>query len=152
MIRLNRLTDYGVVLMVQLARSDEQVQTATHLSAANGVPLPTAAKLLKQLAAVGLVTSHRGAAGGYSLSRRAHSITVAEIVAALEGPIALTACVDGSIEHCGVESICPMRGNWNRVNEAIQRALSEVTLAEMAEPYWPASAVRPAAASVGPPL
>lgn len=151
MIRLNRLTDYGVVLMVHLARGDGVVQTATHLSSVNGVPLPTAAKLLKQLAAAGLITSHRGAAGGYALSRPAERITVAQIVAALEGPIALAACVDGSMEHCGVESICPMRGNWNRVNAAIHRALSEVTLAEMAEPFWPPPAVRSAAA-VGQPL
>ena len=152
MIRLNRLTDYGVVLMVQLARGEEQLQTAAHLAAANGVPMPTAAKLLKQLAAVGLVTSHRGASGGYTLSRPAESVTVAEIVAALEGPIALTACVDGSVEHCGVEAICPMRGNWNRVNEAILRALSEVTLAEMAEPVWPAAAMRPSTPRVNAPL
>lgn len=152
MIRLNRLTDYGVVLLVQLARSDGQVQTATQLASANGVPLPTAAKLLKQLAASGLVASHRGAAGGYALGRPAEHISVAEIVAALEGPIALTACVDGSIEHCGVEAICPMRGNWNRVNEAIQHALSDVTLAEMAQPHRPPAALRPAAAGVAQPL
>ena len=137
MIRLNRLTDYGVVLMVQLAREDEAVHTAAHLSASNGVPLPTAAKLLKQLAASGLIHSQRGASGGYTLARPAESITVAEIIAALEGPIALTACVDGSPEHCGVEAQCPMRGNWNRVNMAIQQALNDVTLADMAEPVWP---------------
>jgi FeS assembly SUF system regulator len=137
MIRLNRLTDYGIVLMVQLARADRAVRAATQLSAANGVPAPTTAKLLKQLAASGLVRSRRGAGGGYALARPAASITVAEIVAALEGPIALTACVDGSIEHCGVEAYCPMRGNWNRVNRAIQDALNEVTLADMAEPMLP---------------
>lgn len=145
MIRLNRLTDYGVVLMAQLARAEGAVETASHLSAANGVPLPTAAKILKQLAAAGLIVSHRGAAGGYALSRPAARITVAEIVAALEGPIVLTACVEGSVEHCGVEALCPMRGNWNRVNEVIQRALTEVTLAEMAEPVLPLALARRAA-------
>jgi len=145
MIRLNRLTDYGVVLMVQLAREDRAVHTAAHLATANGVPQPTAAKLLKLLAHSGLIQSQRGASGGYTLSRPAESITVAEIVAALEGPIALAACVEGSLEHCEVEAQCPMRGNWNRVNQAIHKALSEVTLAEMAAPVWPMSSARRAA-------
>ena len=74
---------------------------------------------------------HRGAAGGYALSRAADEITVAQIIQALEGPIALTACVDGSSDQCDVESLCPMRGNWDKVNKAIYKALSELTLEDM---------------------
>ncbi len=100
------------------------------------MPLPTVAKLLNALSHENLIESHRGAAGGYTLRRPAEDISVAEIIQALEGPIALTACVEGSEDDCGVASLCPMRGNWDRVNRAIYGALSEVTLADMASNFW----------------
>ena len=96
------------------------------------MPLPTVAKLLNALARNGLVASHRGANGGYALGRKASEISVADIVQALEGPIALTACAEGSGDLCEVETLCPMAGNWNRVNQAIRSALASVTLADMA--------------------
>ena len=74
----------------------------------------------------------RGAQGGYVVDRTPDQISIAEIVQALDGPIALTACVDGADDSCNVESLCGMRGNWNRVNEAIRSALGRVTLADMA--------------------
>lgn len=132
MFKLNRLTDYAVVVMSQMARRLDEVRTAPQIAQETGVPLPTVAKLLNALANGQLVTSRRGAGGGYTLVRPAEEITVAEIIQALEGPIALTACVDGSADGCDVESLCPMRGNWNKVNRAIHGALSQVTLAEMA--------------------
>ncbi len=88
--------------------------------------------MLNALARESLVASHRGALGGYTLSHRGDDITVAEIIQALEGPIALTACVDGSGHHCELESLCPMRGHWDRVNQAIRGALNQVTLTDMA--------------------
>lgn len=137
MIRLNRLTDYAIVVLTQMGRDPAAVRTAPQLAHETGVPLPTVAKLLKTLAADGIIASHRGAAGGYSLSGAPETISVAQIIAALEGPIALTACVEGSGNHCDVESLCPMRGNWDKVNRAIRRALEDLTLADMAMPAWP---------------
>lgn len=134
MFKLNRLTDYAVVVMSQMARRPERVWTAPQIAQDTGVPLPTVAKLLNALAHGDLITSHRGAAGGYALDRPADDITVADIIQALEGPIALTACVEGSAHECDVESLCPMRGNWNRVNNAIRGALSAVTLSDMTVP------------------
>ena len=134
MFRLNRLTDYAVVVMTQMTREPLEVHTAPQIASDTGIPLPTVAKLLNCLARDALVVSHRGAAGGYTLSRSAEEITIAEIIQALEGPIALTACVEGSGSHCEVETLCPMRGNWERVNQAIRGALDGVTLAEMAVP------------------
>lgn len=131
MLRLNRLTDYAVVVMAQMARPGNRVRTAPQIAQETGVPLPTVAKLFNALAKGALVSSHRGAAGGYALSRAADEITVAQIIQALEGPIALTACVDGSSDQCDVESLCPMRGNWDKVNKAIYKALSELTLEDM---------------------
>ena len=137
MFRLNRLTDYAVVVMAQMAHGPEVMRTAPQISQDTGVPQPTVAKLLNALARENLVSSQRGASGGYTLSRRAEEITVAEIIQALEGPIALTACVDGSGDNCGSEPICPMRGNWDKVNRAIRRALAGVTLADMSLSFVP---------------
>ncbi len=132
MFKLNRLTDYGVVVLTQMTRNPDDLCTAPQIAQDTGVPLPTVAKLLNALAHERLITSHRGAAGGYTLNRPAEAISVAEIVQALEGPIALTACVDGASGGCDVESLCPMRGNWDKVNKAIYGALSQVSLADMA--------------------
>ena len=131
MFKLNRLTDYAVVVMSQMSCNPKELWTAPRIAQDTGVPLPTVAKLLNALAHGNLISSHRGAAGGYTLDRSAEDISVAEIIQALEGPIALTACVDGASGSCEVESLCPMRGNWDRVNKAIHGALSKVTLAEM---------------------
>ena len=134
MIRLSRMTDYGVVVMSQLGQDLSAVRTAPELALATGVPAPTVAKLLKLLARGGLVESRRGVNGGYSLAREMDEITAADIIEALEGPVALTACVDGSDADCGVEALCPMRGGWEKINRAIRTALEEVTLAELAAP------------------
>ena len=131
MFRLNRLTDYAVVVMTQMTHRPEEVHTAPQIANDTGIPLPTVAKLLNALARESLVVSHRGAAGGYTLGRSAEEISVAEIIQVLEGPIALTACVDGAEHRCDIETLCPMCGNWNKVNRAIQQALEQVTLAEM---------------------
>lgn len=131
MFRLNRLTDYGVVVLTQICLSNNGLCSAQQISRRTGVPLPTVAKVLNVLTREGLVESQRGAAGGYALSRPADRIAVADIIEALEGPIALTACVESAGGHCEVESICPMRGGWDKVNRAIQNALHSVTLAEM---------------------
>lgn len=137
MIRLSKLTDYAVVLLTEMARQPLAVQTASGLTDRTGVPAATVQKLLKLLTRGQVVQSARGATGGYSLARPADRITVADIIQAIEGPIALTDCVDGSDTICGVERLCPMRGNWGRVNDAVRRALSDVTLADMAIPAAP---------------
>ncbi|MEO3429996.1 SUF system Fe-S cluster assembly regulator [Pelagibius sp. CAU 1746] len=131
MFRLNRLTDYAVVVMSQMALRGEETRSAQQISEDTGVPLPTVSKLLNLLGRAKLVISQRGASGGYTLSAGPEEITVAQIIQAMEGPIALTACVDGAEESCDAESFCPMRGNWNKVNGAIRQALTSVTLADM---------------------
>ena len=134
MLRLNRITDYAIVVLAQMAREPDRLVTAPHLAQDSGVPLPTVAKVLKDLAREGVLASERGAHGGYRLARAPGEISVLQIVRALEGPVSLTACVDGTEGNCDVESLCPMRGNWDRVNHAIRAALESVSLAEMAVP------------------
>ncbi len=134
MLRLSKLTDYAVVVLVRLApkRGDlPAVQTSPGLAAGTGIPEPTVAKVLKALAASGLVVSQRGAHGGYRLGRPLAAIPIADVIAAVDGPIALTACVEGSAGGCDSEHLCPMRGRWDPVNEAIKHALSAISLADM---------------------
>ena len=134
MLKLNRLTDYAVVVLSRLSKQVGTVQTANEISDGTGLPMPTVSKILKLMAGSSLIESHRGVNGGYSLSRGADSVRVSEIIEALEGPIALTACVDGTTDQCTIEGSCPMRGNWNTVNDAIRTALSGVTLADLLDP------------------
>lgn len=133
MIRLSRMTDYAVVVMSQINQHPGSA-TAPELAQATGLPVPTVSKLLKQLAKCGLVESHRGVHGGYSMARALEDINAMEIIEALDGPVALTACVEGAEDMCNVQSLCPMRGGWDKVNTAIRRALTEVTLAELCPP------------------
>ncbi|HLB06449.1 MAG TPA: SUF system Fe-S cluster assembly regulator [Alphaproteobacteria bacterium] len=131
MIRVSRMADYGVVLLGQLAGAPERLHSAGEIAGAAQLPLPTVSKLLKQFAQAGLVQSHRGAKGGYSLSRSAQEISVAEIIGAVDGPISLADCLDGHEGVCDLEGFCPMRGPWGRVSEAIRGALEGVSLARM---------------------
>lgn len=135
MIRLSKLTDYAVVMLSYMAAREGEVYTTARLAHCSVVPEPTAAKILKLLARGSILVSQRGSNGGYELARPAAEITVAEIIVAMDGPIALAACVEGSSDHCGVEQLCSMRGNWNRVNRAIRDALEDITLADMALPF-----------------
>lgn len=130
MLRLSKLTDYAVVVLVRLA-SAPGVQTSPGIAAATGIPEPTVAKVLKSLAAAGLVASQRGARGGYRPVKALDAIAVSEVIAAVDGPIALTACVEGSVTECESRSLCPMKGRWDPVNDAIRRALTDITLADM---------------------
>jgi FeS assembly SUF system regulator len=142
MLRLSKLTDYAVVVLIRLAEREQaecfdNVQTSPGIAAATGVPEPTVAKVLKALAGASLVVSQRGARGGYRLARPLGTISVADVITAVDGPIALTACVDGGAGGCDVQSLCAVRGRWDLVNEAIRTALVGITLADMREASVP---------------
>ena len=132
-MRLARMTDYAVVVLAQMAReSGGAVFTAAYLAAATGLPRPSVAKLLKNLAGQGIVRAQRGAAGGYGLARPAEAISLAEVVDALEGPVALTACSGGSA--CDYQASCPAHGHWDPINQAMRGALAAVSLAALGAP------------------
>jgi FeS assembly SUF system regulator len=131
MLRLSRLTDYAVVALVRLSGA-EGVATSPGIAAATGIPEPTVAKVLKALGSSGLVLSTRGAHGGYRLARPLTSISVAEVIVAIDGPIALTSCVDGG-SGCESMSLCPVAGRWDVVNDAIREALLGIRLSDMAD-------------------
>jgi len=132
MLRLSRLTDYAVVVLIRLSQG-EAVQTSPGIAAKTGIPEPTVAKVLKAMAAGGLVSSQRGARGGYRLARPLSAIPIADVITAIDGPIALAACVEGGGGCCDAGHICPVRGLWDPVNDAIRDALTAITLADMRE-------------------
>jgi len=127
MIRMSKLTDYAIVLLAHLARS-ERTLTAQELARLSRVPLPTVSKLCKELSRAGLVVSHRGRHGGYSLARPPETVSVAEIVEALEGPISLTECGTPSGDPCGIEPFCLAKASWDPVSRAIHGALQKLPL------------------------
>jgi FeS assembly SUF system regulator len=129
-LRIAKLTDYATVLLTTMAAEHDTQFSAADLAARSRVEAPTTAKVLKSLANAGLVESRRGAGGGYRLARAPAAITIADVVAAMEGPIGMTECVvdEGS---CGHEGYCGVQANWRRISVAIEAALRAVTLADM---------------------
>lgn len=132
MIRLSRLSDYGIVILTRMAREPGRAMPASTLARATSVSAAMTGKILKLLARAELLASQRGVRGGYALARPAEAISVAEIIEALDGPIALTSCADPASHDCGIEALCPARAGWRRINRSIRDALAGITLAEMA--------------------
>jgi len=141
MLRVSKLTDYAVVVLTRLSEGgpcpEQAVQTSPAISHLTGVPEPTVAKVLKALGTSGLVISQRGARGGYRLSRPLETITVADVITAVDGPIALTACVDGGSSGCEVHGMCAVKGRWDLVNDQIRQALGAISLADMRDASIP---------------
>jgi FeS assembly SUF system regulator len=133
-MRLTHLADYAVVLMTAAARYPAGARlSATELSADTGVPLPTAQKLMGQLAACGLLTSVRGASGGFALARPAPEISLADIVEAVEGPIAMTVCSEGRSD-CALDAHCRVKPHMGAVGDAVRGALNAVSLTSLCGP------------------
>ncbi len=131
MIRISRLTDYGIVLLSHLAARPELARSAAEIAEALRLPLPTVSKLLRILCKSGLLDSQRGAKGGYLLAASPESISIARVVAALEGPVSMTQCSSGAASDCEYESLCALPPHWRRINAAIHEALAGITLAEI---------------------
>lgn len=135
MIRLGKLTDYGLVLLSQMARQPKtDLHTARDLAVQCKLPLPTVSKLLKKLLAEGLLASHRGIKGGYSLARDPRLISVADVISALEGPLALTECNLDVTGLCDLEPSCPIKDNQRLINQVVRGALQKVMLWDLIRP------------------
>jgi FeS assembly SUF system regulator len=142
MIILSKLADYGVIVATHLASVAPAQVNAVHLAADTRLPQTTVAKVLKLLAKAGIVSAVRGAAGGYRLTRQAGAISVAEIVAAIDGDFAMTQCTS-KIGPCDRLHYCPTRPHWHRINQAVGDALGGITLGEMILPGQPVPAFTP---------
>ncbi|MGB3470625.1 MAG: SUF system Fe-S cluster assembly regulator [Erythrobacter sp.] len=136
-MRLSNLADYAVITMCQAAThcGDGRV-SAAELASETGLPVPTVQRLVSKLTSAGLLRSVRGAKGGLQLGRPAAAITVADIVEAVEGPIALTACIN-SAGTCGHEANCNLKPHWPMINSALRGALAGITLDHLRVPPNP---------------
>ena len=142
MFRLSKLTDYGIVILAHLAEESRrtggarETHNARELAEAVSLPVPVVSKVLKLLARAGALDSQRGAHGGYALARRPEELTVAEMIAALEGPVAMTECTVAPLV-CAHEGSCAVKGPWQVINQVVQGALEGVTLADLIDPRFP---------------
>jgi FeS assembly SUF system regulator len=134
MIRLSKMADYAVVLMGRMLYADPATLSANQVADQSGIPLPTVSKVLKYLLKAGLLESTRGLHGGYRLLRPAEQISIAEIIEAVDGPIALTDCATLSKScDCAIQNRCPTEKGWNKLNKKIHQAFASVTLAEIVD-------------------
>lgn len=130
MLRITKITDYGFILLAQMATQDQDIlHNAKDLSGIIGVPLPTVSKVLKILTQGGILKSHQGSKGGYSLSKPANEISAVDIIEAVEGPVAITEC--SSIDGC--ERDCPVSNSWQQINHVVIDALKSLTLSDMSD-------------------
>lgn len=127
MLRISKLTDYATVILAAISEQEGALASASGLAERTGIGLPTVSKLLKELQRAGLVRSTRGARGGYRLARPAREITAAQIIDAVEGPVALTECASDH-GQCDLEASCRVGHSWQQVSLAIRRALEELPL------------------------
>ncbi len=134
MLRLTNLADYAVVVMAAAARCPAGPLSAAVVATRTSIPAPTVAKVMGLLTRAGLLASSRGVAGGFRLARTPAAISVADIVEAVEGPIALTNCQHGEVAACALEGSCAVRPHWGPINLAVRAALAAVTLADLAGP------------------
>jgi len=133
-MRLSSMADYAVLVMAAAARHCGGVRvSAMQLAEETGLPAPTVQKLVSRLTAAGLLRSTRGAGGGLKLARPAAAVTLADLVEAVEGPIALTACVEEGRHNCTLEDACTLRPHWPQVNAAMRGALAGVALTSLVE-------------------
>lgn len=137
MLRMTKQADYGIVLLTRMACEEGRRFAAPELAEETHLPLPTVSKILKVLSRSGVLDSTRGVKGGYCLARPPEAINVAEMIEALEGPIAFTECIEDSPGSCSQESSCNIRGNWQLINETVRGALECISLADLTAPIAP---------------
>ena len=147
MVRMSKLTDYGIVVMTHLAKTPLAQHSAGDVASQIPVALPTVSKVLKTLTREGLLVSSRGARGGYGLARPPEQISLAEIIRALEGPIGLTECSDEP-GKCVQEAMCNVRHHWVVISQAIQQTLEGISLSDMLQPLSEPPGSRPRSQAV----
>ena len=130
-MKINKLTDYSIVILANLVAKDEKaMHTAKELSEFSGIPLPTVTRILKMLSNKGILESQRGAQGGYELTKNSSEISVAEVIEAMEGPIALTECASDDC-GCAFEPSCVVGKPWQKINKAVNDVLRNISLSDM---------------------
>lgn len=130
MLKISKLTDYSTVVMAYLAQFPEKMHNAKDITAQTHIALPTVSKILKALTKSGLLLSHRGAHGGYSLANAAIQITIADIITAMEGKPGLTECSHNNT-ICALQPTCAIAGNWQTISSIVYKTLEKISLQDM---------------------
>ena len=131
MFKLNRMTDYAILVLGVLAHRQGDILTTAQLAELTGLNQPTVAKVAKTLVAAAMLDTQRGVHGGYRLARQASIISLVQIVEAMEGPIMVNGCVDRAQDSRLENNCCLVMQNWNRVNLAVRNALDDVSLEDL---------------------
>ena len=134
MIKLNRMTDYAILIIGTLHSNSNRILSSVEIAKNVNLNQSTVAKIVKILSSNNLIKTNRGVNGGCSLTKSVSEINLVDVIPAIEGPIALTACVEGADVSCGVRNSCFMDGSWNKINNAIRGALENISLAELFDP------------------
>jgi FeS assembly SUF system regulator len=134
MIKMTNLADYAVVMMSFMAAKPGKIYSASEIAAATAVPSPTVSKILGAMARGELLVSHRGLNGGFSMARPPENISVADIISVVDGPIALTNCIEHGSGECDMELGCGMRRHWQKINDAVRGALENIPLSALVAP------------------
>ncbi len=137
MMKLSKMSDYAVVMMTLMGSEPLANHTATTVAENSGLTVPTVRKLMKMLSKAGLLNSTRGVNGGYTFAKNPNTINVSEIIEAVDGPIAMTTCLDRTQTTCAMDGNCPTKDRWHVINEAVKNALQGVTLGQFIEPTNP---------------
>ena len=141
MFKISRLSDYSVILLSLMAKMPDRIHSTVELAQRSSLPQPVVGKILKLLTKGKIIASKRGINGGYLLSRATHTISIAEVIAAIDGPVNITSCIDGVENPCHAKSLCPLSGRWQILNNVIEAAVYSVSLADIIEPeeqaYFP---------------
>ena len=133
MLRIGKLTDYAILILSQMAKEPHSILSATALAEVLHLNVPTVSKILKILSDASLVSSVRGAEGGYHLARPANEITIADIITSMEGEVAMTECCE-STNLCAIDSMCTLKENWRKINKMVQLLLTKFTITDMLNP------------------
>ena len=133
MLKIGKMTDYAMLILSQMVKEPDAIMSATFIADTLHLPAPTVSKILKVLGDAALVTSVRGAIGGYRLGRPGATISIADVIAAMEGDLAMTECCE-TTNHCTLGTLCSMQDNWVKVNGLIKSLLSRISIIDMVGP------------------
>lgn len=131
MLKLSKMTDYAVVILADMVRQDSALLSASQIAQSTNLSEATVSKILKLLTKHDILSSTRGANGGYQLNKNPKEINMADVIAATDAPLALTDCVEGGSQCCDLAESCSVKGQWNPVNVAMRTALENVSLQQM---------------------
>jgi Rrf2 family protein len=138
MLRLTKKADYGLMALKYLAEQDGHggghggARSAKDVAEAYHIPPQLLAKILQTLARAGLLVSHAGTNGGYSLSRPASEITAFEVIRAIDGPLFITSCITihGA---CDLAGHCTIKEPLRKVNDSIRELLNGLRISDLME-------------------